>query len=288
MCFSRQIWEVHRRCEFERQCFFSENHKTKGDTSTASAWSASQPRCRDFREIPVDLRKAALDSKLVQNELLDKMPLGMREAFVQCFLHPTPELAYILREYFSMREVSIISHHIVHHKASSHKALETVYNQSPEGLVDQYFFRCRAGTADRGSLNAIIVNLPDWIRQARDRRDVVEILVPGSGPTRDVIRILSLNPDLQGRMLAYCIDNDLNALELGEQLARKAGVAENIEFVHGDLTKLDFQEMDFALLVGIICPVPNSLGIRVVRKIASCCRKKVGLLWFQQPCKRCS
>lgn len=232
-------------------------------------------RFDDFRDIPLDDRWEAINSELVKREMLAKLPMDIRKIFIDVFLNPDGKDRKLakLKEFFALPETSVVTSHIINHKPSSHKALEPLYNKRPVRLVDQYFYDCPAGDAIPDRLNVVVANLPYWIRKAGENKDVIKIIVPGSGPAQDIIRILVENPDLQDKVEAYCIDNEPCAIELGEKLAREAGIADKVRYIKGDLMEVDYHDMDLALLVGIICPLPNKVSAMVIGRVASYCRK---------------
>ncbi len=231
---------------------------------------------RDFRDLPLLYRQKKLNSKLVRNDLLGKLPLKIRKVFVNNFLSEDGNNrdirgTLILKHFFSSPDVSIPSSYIINHKMSSHKALEAIYNKSPKSLLDGYFYKSPAGDAIPDRLNEVVRVVPSLIRQAR-KGEKVKVLVPGSGSGYDIIRIISNNPDLKRTVEAYCIDNELSAIETGRKLARRAGL-KNIKYIKGDLMKLNFSDVDLILLVGILCPLPNAVSVRVLKRMKSYCRK---------------
>jgi len=225
-----------------------------------------------FRDVPLTAREKALKTGLVQERLLKKLPVAIRELFVDSFLNPTEEKLNALRDFFAEPTISIVTHHIISHKPSSHKALEPLYDKTPEMLVDKYFFNCPAGDAIPDRLNAVINNVPLWIEKIGKKKDRVRILIPGSGPGQDAVGILIRHQELKNKVEFYCVDNEPSALELGEYLAKKNGVKECISYIENDMTKLDYREMDLALLVGIICPLGHLTGIALIKKVAEYCR----------------
>ena len=226
-----------------------------------------------FRNVPISVREKAINARLVQEQLLNKLPIEMRELFIDSFFHPTQEKLNVLREFFANPAISIIAHHIIKHKPSSHKALEPLYDKTPEMLVDRYFFNCPAGDAIPDRLNAVVEHVPYWIMKASERtKERVKVIILGSGPAQDAIGILIKHPEFKDNVEFYCVDNEPSALELGEYLAKKNGVKEYITYIEGDMTKLNYREMDLAILVGIICPMGHLSGIRLLKNTAEYCR----------------
>jgi hypothetical protein len=132
--------------------------------------------------------------------------------------------------------------------------------------VDQFFYRSLAGDAIPDRLKAVVENIPEWIWKIQKEKGFVKVLVPGSGPAQDVIKILANNVDLLGYVKFYCVDNELDALEAGKKIAELYGVAEAIEYIHGDFMKLDFSDMDLVLFIGIICPLLNRTSASVISR----------------------
>ena len=249
-------------------------------TNLAKTDTTTLLRFNTFRDVSINRRLDAINSELVKRELLNKLPIDVRKVFVDAFLNPTSEKLLKLRQFFALPETSIVTSYVINHKPSSHKALESLYDKNPIHLVDQYFYNCPAGDAVPDRLQAVIRKVPRWIRKAgRDKREI-KIIVPGSGSGQDVIRILKNNPDLLEKCQVWCIDNELSAIEKGKRVARKFGVDRKIKWINNDLMKLNFShEMDLALLIGILCPLPNKMSVRILRKIDSYCRPG-GLIIF--------
>jgi hypothetical protein len=236
---------------------------------------ADPHKFRNFRDIPIGIRQKAIKSELIKREMLSKLPLNMAQIFVEGFLNPTKEKLAVLKNFFALPETSIVTTHIINRKPSSHKALEPLYNKHPVKLVDKYFYDSPAGDAIPDRLETVVSNLPHWIRMLGLSKDTVKVLIPGSGPAQDIIRILSNNPDLGIKMKAVCVDNESSALETGRKLAQKAGVSDNIKYIEGDLMKLNYyREFDLALLVGIICPLQTRMSIKVINTVANYCRQE--------------
>jgi len=235
---------------------------------------------KDFRDVPLKEREKAIGSELVEREMLSKLPPLMRNMFVDAFLNPareeqikTDERTIMLKIFFAQLNISAVANHIITHKPSSHKALEALYNKSPVMFVDRYFYDCRAGDAIPDRLNAVVENVPHLIRKIGEEKAFIKVLIPGSGSAQDIIRILVNNPDIRHKTVVRCIDDELSAIKLGRKMAKKAGVSDNVVYVKDDLMRLDYQDTDLVLLVGIICPLPNIVSIKVVKKVVSYCRK---------------
>lgn len=235
---------------------------------------------RDFRDVSMEERKKAIESELVEKELLFKLPPFIRGVFIDVFLHPidkkqakTDEKTVLLKDFFARPDVSVVTSHIIGHKPSSHKALEALYNKSPVMLIDRYFYDCPAGDAIPDRLNAVVKNVPRLIRKMSKKKDFIKVLIPGSGPAQDVIRILANNPNLRHKTIVRCIDDEPSAIELGEKIARRAGVFDNIAYIKEDLMKLGYYDTDLVLLVGIICTLPNQVSTRVLKRVVGYCQK---------------
>jgi len=204
----------------------------------------------------------------------------MKDMFVDAFLYPTDskqaktdERIGLLRDFFAQPNVSVIANHIIEHKPSSHKALEALYNKSPVALIDRYFYDSSAGDAIPDRLNAVVKNIPRLIRKIGEKKAFIKVLIPGSGPAQDIIKMFVNNPDLRNRTVVRCIDDESSAIELGREMAQKAGVSNNVIYARNDLMKLGYHDTDLVLLVGIICPLPNSVSVKVVKRVVSYCRK---------------
>lgn len=235
---------------------------------------------KDFRDVPMEERRKAIKSELVERELLSKLPPIMRNMFVDVFLNPTDrrqtktdERVVLLRNFFAQPNISVVAHHIIKHKPSSHKALEALYDKKPVALIDRYFYDCPAGDAIPDRLSAVVENIPRLIRKIGEEKTFIKVLIPGSGPAQDIIRMLANNPDLRYKIVVRCVDDESSAIELGREMAKRAGVSDNMEYVENDLMKLGYCDVDLVLLVGIICTLPNQVSTRVIKRVVDYCRK---------------
>lgn len=234
---------------------------------------ASRTKYRSYKDLPLTIKQEALRNPLLERKMLSRLPDGIAELFRSCFLNPNRRKAEELKEYFSLVDTSIVTYYIINHKPSSHKALEPLYNKEPVHLVDQYFYASQAGDAIPDRLNMVVSNFPFWLRELARERQEVKVLVPGSGPAQDFIKILAKNPDLLEKITITCVDNEPDALELGSLLAKQAGVAHKIAFIKGDLMKLSCdRQFDMVSLVGIICPLQLRTSISVVCQVAKYCK----------------
>jgi hypothetical protein len=225
---------------------------------------------KDFRDISQTARAGSLQTALFKTEFRAKISEPAQDKFERGYLNPDPAIIRDLKSFFADPEISIVTSNIIGHKISSHRALDPIYMKNPAAKVDQFFYLGQAGDSIPDRLQAVIAETPDWIRRAGENRDEIKVVIPGSGPGRDIIAILAQNPDLRDRVKAVCIDNELDAVSLGQELAEEAGVHNRIEFVHADfMQQFDRDGFDLALMVGIICPLGNRTSAMVVGKISS-------------------
>lgn len=227
-------------------------------------------RMRNFQDVSFNDKVISLQSDLFINEFLLKLNEQMRALFVESYFKPEESKIAFIRDFLSHPEVSVVTSQIINHKISSHRALDPIYLKKPAGLLDNYFYCGKAGESIPDRLQAVIHETPRWIRIAGEGQKIINVLIPGSGPGRDIINILANNPDLKSKVRAVCVDNEQDALDLGYELAVKANVEDCIKFAKGDIMDLDhYSNFDIVLLIGIICPLGNRTSTAVVSKACS-------------------
>jgi SAM-dependent methyltransferase len=116
--------------------------------------------------------------------------------------------------------------------------------------------------------------LPKYIHAALRNNASVKIVSLGSGTGYDVMEALkSFGP----RVTLVCYEIDPLAIEVGLQMAKDFGVEKQVEFKHESFRHCQEEHADIAIMVGIICSLPDGLA-KVFAKHASKCLKPDGVL----------
>ncbi|MBI5148910.1 class I SAM-dependent methyltransferase [Candidatus Pacearchaeota archaeon] len=115
---------------------------------------------------------------------------------------------------------------------------------------------------------------PKYIKQKLSEKDEVKIVSLGSGSGDDVfqaMRKFGSNVSFVG------YDIDPTAIEVGQKLANEMRLEDRVEFRQETLRKCNHQEFDIAIMVGIICSLPEVVATRVIKQVKPCL-KQDGLL----------
>lgn len=125
--------------------------------------------------------------------------------------------------------------------------------------IDKYF---TAGTAAIGiyeRLQALKKELPNIIRQEikKSGNGVFKIANIGSGPSHELVEIMTDNPDLVGKVHITCIDPDALALEIGKKRVKKLGIENSFTFVPKPMQEYKNGTYNMLLAIGLLCPVSN-------------------------------
>ena len=206
----------------------------------------------------IDGRKKALESK-ESRRLVEKLPKGIKDKFIRCFLDPDCGDLQDVTEYFvNNSEVT----YITKYNPGSAAIFEYLYNRKAPLDIDGYFMKCKGGIATYKRLIALEEKLPSIIKDLyKGRRLLIDNI--GSGPGRDMIGVLKRNPELADIIHIRNIDIDKKALDLGEKIAQELDISDSFSFIDKPFNEIEPRDTDIILLIGILCP----LKLRVCRKI---------------------
>lgn len=149
--------------------------------------------------------------------------------------------------------------------------LEKIYGFEPvEGVIDNYFIRCKAGIALYSRYEAVTHKASKDIEQLIAKQGHCLMIDIGSGPGRNGIDICRRHPELNGAIKIDCIDIDPKAIIKGESLVAELGIKQ-VEFVPTSMTKLQTRypgNVDYGLLIGILCGLtrPERIALLSVLK----------------------
>lgn len=105
---------------------------------------------------------------------------------------------------------------------------------------------------------------PKYIDEKLKSKQEVKIVSLGSGSGDDVMQTMrKYGPEVS--FVGY--DIDPFAIEIGQQLAKEIGLENRVEFREESLRKCNSKDYDIAMLVGIICSLPDSVAKRVLKQI---------------------
>lgn len=150
---------------------------------------------------------------------------------------------------------------------------ECIYRKRPTSAeVDKFFIRSKAAIGIYLRLLALEDNLPQVLRQCigsadlkRDER--VNVLNAGSGPSHEMIEVLSANRDLAKLVKVLAVDTDDTSLEIGRQRVAELQLEDSFEFRAASFEEMQPTGAHLILLIGILCPLPSTIGVRVLRSM---------------------
>jgi hypothetical protein len=197
--------------------------------------------------------------------LFQFLPNTVKASFMEAypdFKHPSAKL---VADYFT--ENSKIAN-LIRQAPGSARAFEILYHaEEPHLPIDIYFQMCAAGTRIFYRLISLRETLPRIIRDLllKTGKDKLVIDNFGSGPGRDIISVLDRNPDLVRRVDVRNVDIDTWSVEIGRKLAAENGFQGAVSYVMEDMRKVPPRNADLLLLIGVLCPLPYAICIRLLR-----------------------
>jgi len=147
--------------------------------------------------------------------------------------------------------------------------------------IDIYFKMSRAGgQALRNRYDAVNNYAITHINEVLARQAHCLVVDIGSGPCRNGIDMCLRNPTYRGKVKFDCIDVDPLAINLGEDLIRENKL-NNIEFIKKSMTRLNGRysgNVDYGLLIGVLCGLTKPQKIDLLAKIKPYFRKGASLM----------
>jgi hypothetical protein len=108
--------------------------------------------------------------------------------------------------------------------------------------------------------------VPRLIRAVQTHKDHVRIASFGSGTGRDVMAAMH---SCDKCVTADCFDLDGQAFVEGRGIAEQLQLTDRVRFIEADFTKVSRESYDIGLMIGIICPLTDTLARRVLKRVAT-------------------
>jgi hypothetical protein len=105
--------------------------------------------------------------------------------------------------------------------------------------------------------------LPKYIERALIHSDNVKVASFGSGTGRDIMTTMLNYPNVT----VDCYDLDSLALSEGRKISENLGLQGRVKMIHQDLTAINNGYYDIGLVVGVICPLPDTIAKRLLKII---------------------
>ncbi len=208
-------------------------------------------------EVPDGISKNELD-------FLERLPLKISEQLLEGFQHSLEWEA--VREHFEKHSAFA---RILMRDPGNYRILERIYTgRCFPGVIDEYLSNTESARALANRLEAVISYVGSQIEKRIMQTGKVSIVNLGCGSGRDTIEILSRNPHLIDFLSVDCVDANPDALRVSRELARKKGVVQGFRFMEKSLINLHYShEIDFGLLIGVLCGLEFRECVAVLRKI---------------------
>lgn len=184
--------------------------------------------------------------------LLNLLPPHLQEHLKSYFLDNPFDNKQDLIQYF-IHESSMFS--ITKNDPGSSIAFEFLYTKQVASVLDNYFIKCKSGHQIYKRLIALEDNLPGWLDSILTKKASLLVDNVGSGTGRDIINVISKNPEYQDSVYVRNIDPDSEAMQLSRMIAEEHNVAGNISFLVNTLMDVEPCNADLILLIGILCPL---------------------------------
>lgn len=145
---------------------------------------------------------------------------------------------------------------------------ECIYKGEGTGWVDDYLSRSPSGRALRNRIQAVIDGTEELVlEKMRYNGGGLRIINLGCGTGRDTLEMMKRNVRWNGSVLLECVDLDREALDSGREFAREMGVL-GVDFVEANILSLAHREgFDVGLLIGVLCGIPASRCVAILKKI---------------------
>lgn len=151
--------------------------------------------------------------------------------------------------------------------------LEKMYHFQPVwGPIDNYFKRGKAGGQALRNRFDIINSLAVFhVNELLGKQNPCIVIDIGSGPGRNGIEMCLRSPNFRNKVRIDCIEIDQEAVIKGRELLTQHRLT-NIEFVQTSMTRLQKRypgNVDYGLLVGILCGLPHIERVDLLKAIKS-------------------
>lgn len=239
------------------------------------------PVVSDLTFVNVQDRERTLKTPEAE-ELLSFFPDNIKKLFIENYLNSTEQMPQEVLNYFL--DNSKIAKLIKAYPGSA-EAFEYLYREEKALFpIDKYFLKCKAGQQVHQRLISLDQNIPQWIKKIyKDKTVLVDNV--GSGPGRDMIRILLQNSGLTNKVHVRNIDIDKKALEIGEKIVEQNKLFSNFSFIAKSFHKVKPRKADVILLIGFLCPIRLHTSERILSALIRY-SKPGGLIIFSTVQKR--
>jgi len=215
--------------------------------------------------------------------LLSNIPKNIAKILVKGFLDGTHGIETIgwekVVEYFQVNSRIIPA---LTENPGTYSMLEKMYHfEEVWGPIDTYFKMSKAGgQALRNRYDAVNNHAIAHVNEVLTKQAHCLVIDIGSGPGRNGIDMCLRNPAYKERVKFDCIDVDNLAIKLGEKLTLEHKLS-NFSFIRASMTKLNGRypgNIDYGLLIGILCGLTRSERIGLLTKIKPYFRKGARLI----------
>jgi ubiquinone/menaquinone biosynthesis C-methylase UbiE len=151
---------------------------------------------------------------------------------------------------------------------------DRLYEDNPRTPLDRVIYNSRSCRSVHDRKPLVREQLIRFIEEFRGPEEM-KIYDIGSGPSDYSVEALAKLKS-NGRVPPLgahvtCIDNNTEALQRGQQLARNAGVGENIEYKRANIGHLLFKNgmanSDIVMAIGVICPFDDEIVLSLFRGV---------------------
>jgi hypothetical protein len=153
--------------------------------------------------------------------------------------------------------------------ATRWKALDIIYNKTPENLIEKFWSNLIGFRATRNRLKMVKYYLKNAIQNFFNVANEVRLISVASGSAQGVIEVMK---DLKDKPIkAIFLDLDVSALEYSKKLAKEAKVEDKIIFVNKSARELEIIGKEFSPhiveVVGFLMYRPKEKAINLVERI---------------------
>ncbi|MFA6106825.1 MAG: class I SAM-dependent methyltransferase [Patescibacteria group bacterium] len=217
------------------------------------------------RELVYCLKQRILDTEEAKY-LLDAFPADIKQKFRECLFEPdNPKIKDILDFLLKNSETAKIIKRFPG-SAEAFEYLYLAYDPNKISPVDRYYLKSKAGIQIHRRLTALRDNIPFWLEKIyKGKKLLIDNIA--SGPGRDMIEVLKKFPGWRKKVQVRNIDIDPAAIDIGKRLVKEYGLEENFSFECKKYSKAELRKADLVILVGVLCPLPMEISIRVMKSM---------------------
>ncbi|MCX5695023.1 MAG: class I SAM-dependent methyltransferase family protein [Candidatus Omnitrophica bacterium] len=146
-------------------------------------------------------------------------------------------------------------------KDPTHLTMADMHDREFDDFVLNHNFTTSLFTRFKFIVNDL---LPRYINKFTQNGKKVKIASFGSGSGFDVMEAIK---KFNGFCSADLYEIDPVAIEAGKRCAKENNLIEKIKFIRNDFTKIKNYKFDIGLLIGIICPLSDSLAKKTMHDI---------------------